>query len=170
MSVKHPYQRVSVLIDVQNLYHSAKHLHKAKVDFKKVIDKAVAGRRLIRSIAYVVTTESGEEEPFIKSLEKVGIEIKSKPLQIFAGGMKKADWDVGIAIDAVKLSQNVDAIILLTGDGDFVHLVRYLKNNSPALVEVASFRKSSSSQLVEEADDFMDIGGNESKKFLIRGR
>ncbi|KKU81810.1 MAG: hypothetical protein UY09_C0028G0016 [Parcubacteria group bacterium GW2011_GWA2_47_8] len=168
MSAKHPYQRVSVLIDVQNLYHSAKHLHKAKVDFKKVIDKAVGGRQLIRAIAYVVTTEGGEEEPFIKSLEKQGIEIRSKPLQIFAGGMKKADWDVGLAIDAIKLSQSVDAIILLTGDGDFVHLVRYLKNNSPALVEVAAFRKSSSSALVAEADDFMDIGGDDKRWFLIK--
>lgn len=163
---KYPEQRVAVFIDVQNLYHSAKHLYQSKVDFKKVLDQAVGGRRLIRAIAYVVTTDTREEEPFIRALQKVGIEIKSKPLQIYPGGFKKADWDVGMAIDAIKLAPHVDAIVLATGDGDFLPLVRYLRETAGCLVEVIAFKKSASGALIQEADDFMDISLRR-KWFLI---
>src|SRR3972149_7807426 len=101
--IKHKNQRVSVFIDVQNLYHSAKHLYKARVNFKEVVKTAVAGRSLVRAIAYVISTESGEEKGFFDALTKLGIETKQKELQGFFVGAKKADWDVGIAVDAVRL-------------------------------------------------------------------
>lgn len=163
---KHKNQRVVVLIDVQNMYHSAKNLYKARVNFKEILKAAVADRQLIRAIGYVITTESGEERSFFDALEKIGIELKSKDLQIFAGGLKKADWDVGISIDAVRLAELVvDAIVLITGDGDFVPLVEYLKGKGRQ-VEVVAFGKSASSKLKEAADDFIDIGDN-IKRFTI---
>ena len=113
MAIKHKEQRVGILIDTQNLYHSAKNLYKAKVNFAQVVKDALAGRTLIRAIAYVITTETGEEKAFFEALAKAGIETKTKNLQIFFGGAKKADWDVGIAIDAVKMAQNLDTIILV---------------------------------------------------------
>src|SRR5882672_6042723 len=102
--IKHPAQRVGVFIDTQNLYHSAKHLYKARVNFANVLAEAVGDRVLVRAIAYVINTESGDESAFFDALTKIGIETKAKDLQIFADGAKKADWDVGIAIDAVKMS------------------------------------------------------------------
>src|SRR3990167_7373310 len=126
--IKHKAQRVAVFIDTQNLYHSAKNLYRARVNFANVLKEAVAGRTLVRAIAYVVTTESGEEKAFFDALTKIGIETKTKDLQIFYGGAKKADWDVGMAVDAAKLAPKLDAVVLATGDGDFVPLVEYLKN------------------------------------------
>ncbi len=119
--IRHKEQRVGILIDVQNMYHSAKNLYQARVNFREILKTAVADRKLIRAIAYVVTTETGEEKAFLEALVKAGIEIKSKELQIFPGGMKKADWDVGMAVDAIQLSKKLDSIILVTGDGDFYH-------------------------------------------------
>ena len=116
--IKHKEQRVAVLMDVQNMYHSAKNLYGARVSFREILKTAVDSRKLVRAMAYVVTTESGEEKGFLEALEKVGIEIKSKELQIFPGGMKKADWDIGMAVDAIKLSRLCDAVVLVTGDGD----------------------------------------------------
>jgi len=116
--IRHPDQRVAIIIDTQNLYHSAKNLYKAKVNFANVLEAALGDRKLIRAVAYVVNTESGEEQPFFEALEKVGIEIKTKDLQIFYGGAKKADWDVGMAVDAIKMAHKVDAVVLVTGDGD----------------------------------------------------
>ena len=162
--IKHKNQRVGVLIDTQNLYHSAKNLYGARVNFGAVLKEAVAGRQLIRAIAYVITTETGEEKSFFEALEKIGIETKTKPLQVFYGGAKKADWDVGIAVDAIKLAPKLDAIILVSGDGDFVPLVEYLKPYCQ--MEVAAFAKSASAKLKEIADDFLDLGEN-TKKFLI---
>ncbi len=155
--VKHKEQRVGVFIDTQNLYHSAKNIYKARVNFGNVLKDAVAGRNLIRAIAYVITTESGEERTFFEALEKLGIETKTKDLQIFLGGAKKADWDVGMAIDTVKLAARLDAIIIVSGDGDFVPLVEYLKFNQGSQVEVVAFGKSSSQRLREVADDFIDL-------------
>ncbi|MDP3052247.1 MAG: NYN domain-containing protein [bacterium] len=163
---KHKNQRVAVLIDVQNMYHSAKNIYKARTNFKEILKAAVSGRQLIRAIAYVIRTESGEEKPFFEALSKMGIELKVKDLQIFPGGMKKADWDVGLAIDAVRLADlAIDAIILVTGDGDVIPLVEYLKGKGRQ-VEVVAFGKSTSSKLREVADDFVDLG-EDTKRFLI---
>lgn len=163
--IRHPDQRVAILIDTQNLYHSAKNLYKSKVNFAAVVKAALGDRKLIRAVSYVVNTESGEEGAFFEALEKVGIEIKTKDLQIFYGGAKKADWDVGLAIDAVKLSKKVDAIILATGDGDFIPLAEYVKNQG-CQFEVITFGRSASSKLKEIVDDFIDMDENPSE-FLI---
>ncbi len=165
--IKHKEQRVAVLIDVQNMYHSAKNLYRARVNFREILRTAVGGRKLIRAIAYVVTTETGEEKAFLEALEKAGIEIESKELQIFPGGMKKADWDIGMAVDAIRLSRLCDAIVLVTGDGDFVPLIEYLKGGWGGQVEVIAFGKSASARLKEEADDFVDLG-KEPRKYLIK--
>ncbi len=163
--VKHPDQRVAVLIDTQNLYHSAKNLYKSKVNFAGVLNSAVGDRKLVRALSYVVNTESGEEQPFFEALEKIGIEIKTKDLQIFYGGAKKADWDVGLAVDAIKLSQKVDAIVLATGDGDFIPLVEYLKSQG-CQVEGITFGRSASGKFKEVVDDFIDMD-EDPKEYVI---
>lgn len=164
--IKHKAQRVGVFIDTQNLYHSAKNLYKARVNFANVLKEAVAGRGLVRAIAYVITTESGEERAFFEALTKIGIETKTKDLQVFYGGAKKADWDVGLAIDAIKLAPKLDTIVIASGDGDFVPLLEYLKTNSGCQVEVMSFGKSTSGKLKEEADAFVDMC-EDPRAFLI---
>ncbi|PIT96896.1 hypothetical protein COT82_00665 [Candidatus Campbellbacteria bacterium CG10_big_fil_rev_8_21_14_0_10_35_52] len=169
--IKHKNQRVGIFIDTQNLYHSAKNLYKSKVSFGNVIKDALAGRNLIRAVAYVVTTESGEESGFFEALGKLGIEIKSKELQIFFGGAKKADWDVGIAIDAVTMAPKLDTIVIATGDGDFIPLVEYLKMKEGCQVEIISFGRSSSGKLRDAADDFIDMCENPRRYLLgYRGR
>jgi uncharacterized LabA/DUF88 family protein len=170
MSVKHKSQRVGIFIDTQNIYHSAKNLYGAKVNFGQVVKDALDGRVLIRATAYVITTESGDEKNFFEALGKVGITTKTKNLQIFAGGSKKADWDVGMAIDAISLSPKLDAVILVTGDGDFIPLVEYLKITQGCQVEVVSFGKSTSAKLVEVVDDFMDLDEDPYKYMVSQGR
>jgi len=162
-------QRVGVFIDAQNMYHSARNLYHARVNFKKIVEETVGDRRLLRALIYVISTETGEEKAFFEALRKSGFEIKEKDLQIFAGGSKKADWDVGMAIDAVILSDKIDVAVLVTGDGDFVPLVEYLSISKGLRVEVASFGRSTSAKLKEAADSFLDLG-EDPKKFLIHQR
>ena len=157
---------MGVLVDVSNMYHSAKNLYHRRVNYKEVLRDAVADRKLIRATAYVIRTESEEETPFFEALDKQGFEVKMKDLQIFAGGQKKADWDVGIAMDAIKLADKLDVIVLVSGDGDYVPLVTYLQNNKGCLVEVIGFRQTTSSRLIEEADDFLNL--SEEKKYLLK--
>ncbi|KKU91592.1 MAG: hypothetical protein UY23_C0001G0198 [Candidatus Jorgensenbacteria bacterium GW2011_GWA1_48_11] len=154
----HPDQRVGIFIDVQNIYHSAKNLYNARVNFEELIKNLVARRPLIRAVAYVVKSETAfGEESFFEALRQAGLELRLKDLQIFPGGSKKADWDVGMAVDAIRMSNFLDVVILVTGDGDFVPLVEYLKWGAGRSVEVAAFSRTSSGRLREAADRFIEI-------------
>jgi uncharacterized LabA/DUF88 family protein len=166
MAIKHPGQRVAVFIDVQNLYYSARNLYQSRVNFREVLKTAVSERSLIRAFAYVVRTKTGEEKPFFDALIKLGIETKIRDLQEFYGGLKKADWDVGIAVDAIRISSSVDTIILASGDGDFLQLIEYLRNQGKR-VEVMAFGRSGSSKLKENSDEFIDLGEN-PEKYLFK--
>ena len=165
-SQKHKDQRVVVLIDTQNLYYSAKNLYHSKVNFGEILKTAVSARRLVRAFAYVVQTKTGEEKPFFEALTGLGIETRVKLLQEFYGGMKKADWDVGIVVDAIRASSSADVIILVSGDGDFIPLIEYLKNQGKR-VEVMAFGRSTSSKVKEEADEFIDLE-KDSEKYLLK--
>ena len=169
MSPKHKDQRVTILIDVQNLYYSAKNLHGSRVNFREIVKTAVAGRKLIRAFAYVVRTKTGEERPFFDALTNLGIETRVKDLQEYYGGLKKADWDVGIAVDAIKTAGSADTIVLVSGDGDYVPLVDYLKNQGKR-VEIMAFGKSTSSRLREVADEFIDLDEENGKYLLKKSR
>jgi uncharacterized LabA/DUF88 family protein len=169
MNLKNKDQRVTIFIDVQNLYHSAKNLHQSRVNFREIVKTAVSGRKLIRAFAYVVRTKTGEEKPFFDALTNLGIETRVKDLQEYYGGLKKADWDVGIAVDAIKTSDSVDTVVLVSGDGDYVPLVEYLQNHGKR-VEVMAFGKSTSSRLREASDEFTDLEEEDGKYLLKKSR
>lgn len=165
MSVRNPDQRVGVFVDVQNLYYSARHMYNSRVNFNEIIKEAVGPRRLIRAIAYVVQADMPEEKTFFEALHKAGFEVKKKELQTFAGGHQKGDWDVGIAMDIVKLMPKLDVVVLCSGDGDFAPLLEYLQM-SGQLAETLSFGKSTSSKLKELTDHFIDLD-TDTKRFLM---
>lgn len=165
--IKHVAQRVAVLVDAQNMYHSAKHLHGARLNFGKAVEGAVGGRPLVRAIAYVAKSKTGEEAAFFDALIEAKIEPKIKDVQEFSSGAKKADWDVGMAIDAVMLAEKVDVIILLTGDGDFCPLIEYLHGRG-VMVEVMAFEESTNARLKEIADSFFDL--SRAREYLMRPR
>lgn len=163
--IKHKGQRVGIFIDTQNLYHSAKNLYHARVNFGAILKDIVGARQLVRALAYVVNTEAGDEKAFLEALGKIGIEVRSKDLQIFAGGAKKADWDVGLAVDAIQLAPKLDVVVIVSGDGDFIPLVEHLQSLG-CQVEVVSFGKSSSGKLKEATDDFLDLD-LQPRKYLM---
>lgn len=164
--MEYNHQRVAVFVDVQNMYHSAKNLFGANANFGNLLQDAVGNRQLIRAIGYVVRAEGPKEQSFFDALEKSGFELKVKDIQTFAGGAKKADWDVGMAIDALTIAKHVDVVILVTGDGDFTPLVSYLQNNEGNLVEVIAFGRSCSARLIEWADKFLDLESNPERYLL----
>lgn len=155
---QHEHQRVGVFVDVQNMYHTAKHLYNSNVNFGKILETAIGSRQLIRAFVYVVKADAPKEQSFFDALEKVGYEIRVKDIQIFAGGMKKGDWDVGMAIDAIKTADKLDTVVIVTGDGDFIPLVTYLKENKGCRVEAMAFGRSASAKLIESVDHFVDLG------------
>jgi len=161
-------QRVGVFVDVSNLYYSARVMYDKKVNFKAMLKEAVGDRKLIRAIAYVIKAENPEEQKFFDALEEIGFEVNSKELQVFYGGHKKGDWDVGIAMDAIRLASKVDVVVIASGDGDFIPLLEYLKSIGQR-AEVIAFGRSASGKLREMADKFIDLDGD-VRKYLIPNR
>lgn len=165
-TTKHREQRVGLFVDVQNMYYSAKNLYQSKVDFGKVLNESVFGRRLIRAYAYVIKADVGAEKEFFEALSKRGYEVRMKELQTFYGGAKKGDWDVGLCMDAVRLLPKIDVLILVSGDGDYIDLLDYSRSQG-VRTEVVAFAQTTSKKLLEETDEFLDISKN-NKKFLIK--
>ncbi len=159
-------QRVGVFIDVQNVYYSAKNLYGKKVNFANILRQARGERTLIRAIAYCIRAEAQKEESFFGALEAIGFEVRAKDIQIFAGGAKKGDWDIGIAMDAIETAHKLDVIVIISGDGDFIPLVEHLRRAMGCKVEVMSFGRSTSGKLKEAADIFVDFDEN-ARKYLI---
>src|SRR3989338_11152121 len=100
----HKAQRIGIFVDVQNIYYTARFVHNGHVDFKAILQDAVNKRTLVRALAYVIRTEEATKEAFFEALTHIGFEVRAKDLQIFAGGAKKGDWDVGIAMDCIELA------------------------------------------------------------------
>ncbi len=162
-----PQQRVGVFVDIQNMYYSARALYNQKVNFKEILKQGVSGRQLVRAIAYGITTEEAHEEDFHSALAGQGFEVKTKPLQQFVGGQKKGDWDIGIAMDILRLEPKIDVAVLVCGDGDFIPLVEFAKERG-LRIEVISFKESTSSALLEKVDTYIDMSAD-TKRFLIKG-
>jgi len=165
MTEIHPGQRVAVLADAQNLYHTAQSLHSQNVDYAALLEKAVQERELTRALAYVIRADAPEEETFFDALENIGFETKIKEIRTFGDGSKKADWDVGMSLDAITLANHVDTVVLCTGDGDFARLCWHLRHEG-VRVEVMAFRESTADVLVEAADAFLDVG-ERTETFLL---
>jgi uncharacterized LabA/DUF88 family protein len=142
------------------MYHSAKQVYQGKVNYAEILKKAVAGRLLVRAIAYAVRSGAGEETGFFDNLTKLGYEVRLKDLQVFVGGAKKGDWDVGIAMDLIRMAPKLDTIVLVSGDGDFTELVKYVKSQG-CRVEVMTFKKTGSNMLIQEADEFISLDNKE---------
>ena len=159
-------QRIGVFVDVQNMYYSAKNLYNAKVNFAQILKVAVNNRSIIRAITYVIKVDVKEEQNFFDALEKIGFEVKAKDLQIFAGGAKKGDWDIGLAMDTIELAPKLDTIVIVSGDGDYVPLIHHLRHALGCRIEIIAFGKSSSSLLREECDLFTDMD-MDKKRYLI---
>lgn len=162
----HENQRVAVFVDNQNIYYSAKNLYNSLIDFGAVLKHALGKRKLIRAFSYVIKADVGAEKEFFNALSKIGFEVKSKDLQVFYGGNKKGDWDVGLCMDVVRMIPKIDVCVLVSGDGDYSELVEYAKSQG-VRVEVMAFQKTASSKLLEIADSFYDLS-SDTKKFLIK--
>lgn len=164
----HRDQRLAVLLDVQNLYHSARAMYNARVNFGALLELVVEERMLVRALAYSVTGGVDEEKGFFDAMQRMGYEIRTKDLQTFASGKQKGNMDMELAIDAMAIAPKLDAVVIGSGDGDFRGLVDHLKSQG-VWVGVVAFGKSTSGRLIEAADQFYDLDAD-TRKYLITSR
>ena len=152
--------RVGVFVDVQNMFYGAREKG-ARLDFEALLAVASEGRRLVRAVAYLVEARETDQSAFIHLLQMKAWEVKRKPLRIRPDRTMKGNWDLEMALDAVATAPHLDVVVLATGDGDFVPLVRQLKLDG-VRVEVYGFPRSTAPDLREAADRFVSI----AKKLL----
>lgn len=164
--MKYEGHRVGIFVDVQNLYYSAKNLYDALPNYKEILKEATYKRQLVCAFAYVISANMPKQNDFFEALKLAGIEVKQKDLQIFPGGIKKGNWDVGIAVDILRFMNKLDVVVLASGDGDFTELADYLKNQG-VKIEIMSFGRTCSKRLIEEADEFIDLDKN-PRKYLLK--
>jgi len=164
-SDRHPAQRVAVLADSQNLYHTAQSLYDRNIDYSELLAAATEDRALTRAIAYVIKANAPEEETFFEALEDIGFQTRIKEIKTFGDGSKKADWDVGMSLDAISLATHVDALALCTGDGDFTRLCSHLRHEG-VRAEVLCFQESTADELIAAADRFVDLS-EDTDRFLL---
>lgn len=149
-------QRIAIFVDVQNVFYSARNIFHSKIDFNALRNMIVGERQLIRALAYLVIHEDIDQTGFIDVLKRQGYEIRIKDLKVRPDGTAKGDWDMGIAIDSISLSDKVDTVVLVTGDGDFVPLVEMLKARG-CRVEVVAFEGSTAQELIKSASLFIPV-------------
>ena len=145
-------QRVGVFLDVSNLYLSGLEYYRRQIDYGRLTETALNGRVLATALAYNVDSAWGDKSAFYEMLRGVGYEIRTKELVVRADGSKKGDWDVGIAADVMERLDRLDVVVLGSGDGDFLPVVRKARARGVA-VEVYAFPNTAVA-LKEEADYF----------------
>ncbi|HVF09689.1 MAG TPA: NYN domain-containing protein [Abditibacteriaceae bacterium] len=150
-------QRVGIFIDVQNMFYAAKHLYNSKLNFARLMDYIARRRPLVRAIAYVVQTPEIDQSNFLTMLRSNGYEVRSKDLKQRPDGSAKGDWDMGLALDALAMTERLDVVAIVSGDGDFVDLVNFLKARG-VRVEVYSFPYSTAEELRYAATEYFQMG------------
>lgn len=144
-------QRVSIFVDVQNMYYAARNLYQSKLEFATLLKHLVSKRVLQRALAYVVERPGMEQTKFIEVLRRNGYEVRKRVVGDRSDPTSSGDWNIGITLDALAISPRTDVCILVTGDGDFVPLVEKLQKDG-VRVEIASFRDTTSNELYQCAD------------------
>jgi uncharacterized LabA/DUF88 family protein len=165
-------ERVAVFVDGANLYHSIKNYYKGILDYGRLLSTAVWDRKLLRATIYIVEkqeTDDAQGTPsarsFVYNLNKFGYKVRSKPLIVHetltAEGERtvshKGDWDIGIVVDMMRLSNHADTYALVSGDGDYVEAVEYLQSEKGIRVEVISATQCTSQALLDICDQHTDL-------------
>ncbi len=150
-------EKVSIFVDVQNIYYTCRQAYKRSFDYNKFWAQAIAERELVGAWAYATHRGDEKQMQFQNILRAIGFEVKLKPVLNRMDGTSKADWDVGIALDAYEAAQKCDTLILLSGDGDFGFLMHRIKQRFGTNGEVYGVPSLTSSLLIEQATTFIPI-------------
>lgn len=150
-------KKVSLFVDVQNIYYTSRSVYNRSFDYNKFWAKATEDRVVINAYAYAVNRGDEKQKQFQNILRAIGFEVKLKPYIQRSDGSAKGDWDVGITVDIMECARESDIIVLASGDGDFDILVKKVCADYEAEVEVYGVEKLTASSLINAASRYYPI-------------
>ncbi|CAH6815402.1 Nuclease [Vibrio chagasii] len=156
-------ENIAILVDVQNVYYTTRDKYRSNFDYNQFWYVATEGRHVVAAHAYAISSQDPKQRQFHHILRGVGFDVKLKPFIQRRDGSAKGDWDVGLALDAIELAENVDTIVLVSGDGDFEILVERIKQRFGKKVEVYGVPGLTAQNLIDSASKFVPI----EKDFLL---
>lgn len=150
-------QKVSVFVDVQNIYYTTKEFHNCHFDYNAFWAQVTSNRKVIKAIAYAIDKGDEKQKQFQNILKAIGFEMKLKPFIQRSDGSAKGDWDVGITLDVMEYAKTSDLVVLASGDGDFDLLVDKIRNDFGVSVEVYGVFQLTAASLINAASKFVSI-------------
>ena len=153
-------ERVVILVDVQNVYYTTRHVFGSNFDYNAFWRKVRSNRTIVKAVAYAIDRGDQKQRQFQNILRSIGFEVKLKPFIQRSDGTAKGDWDVGITLDAVEYAKDADVLVLVSGDGDFALLVDKLRDDFNVSVEVYGVSRLTSNSLINAASRYFPIDGD----------
>ena len=155
--------KTAIFIDVQNIYYTTRDTFRRSFNYRYFWNEIESKHEIIKAYAYAIEKGDEKQQKFQYALRSIGFNVKLKPYISRSDGSTKGDWDVGITIDILELAQEVEKIILLSGDGDFDMLVRKVIEKYGCIFDIYGVKELTANSLMESASTFHEI----SNKYLI---
>jgi uncharacterized LabA/DUF88 family protein len=149
-------RNVAVFVDVANVFYAAKAAG-VDIDYVTLLKTITANRDLVRAYAYTgLDPDNENQKAFHNFLDRNNYKVVSKDVRKYGDGRFKANLDIELVVDLVRLAPKLDIAVVISGDGDFAPAIRAVQDMG-VRVEVVSFRANTSSDLVDVADQFIEI-------------
>jgi uncharacterized LabA/DUF88 family protein len=159
-------ERMAMFIDGANLYAAARGLG-FDIDYKRLLELFAGRARLVRAFYYTALIENEEYSPIrplVDWLDYNGYAMVTKPTKEFtdAFGRRKikGNMDIELAIDVMEMAENIDHIMIFSGDGDFRRLVEAVQRRGKRVSVVSTMRSNPpmvADELRRQADNFIDL-------------
>jgi uncharacterized LabA/DUF88 family protein len=153
-------EKVSIFVDVQNIYYTCRQAYQSNFDYNKFWATVTRGRVLVSAVAYATDRGDEKQQQFQNILRAIGFTVLLKPMVQRQDGSTKADWDVGIALDVYEAAPHCDTIVLASGDGDFAILLERIRQRFDTRSEVYGVPKLTADALITAAGKFVAIEKN----------
>lgn len=151
-------KKIAVFVDVQNIYYTTRQAYGRQFNYRKLWERIRAQGQIVSATAYAIHRGDEKQLKFQSVLKHIGFTVKLKPFIQRSDGSAKGDWDVGITIDVMDISRDVDIVVLLSGDGDFDLLMNKIRNDYHVRAEVYGVPSLTANSLVDAASVFHPIG------------
>jgi len=150
-------KKIAIFVDVQNIYYTTRDTYGRQFNYRKLWQTISQQGEITSATAYATQRNDDQQIRFHDALKHIGFTLKLKPYIQRSDGSAKGDWDVGITIDVLEEAQNVDTVILLSGDGDFDLLLKKVITTHGVSAEVYGVPALTARSLMDAASVYHPI-------------